>query len=402
MRAFGDRETIEDSRGTCLARTPRVTLPVALGKGTKTLLVLALLVIVGAGLKASASLVAPLLVAAFVAASAQPLVDWLETRGLPTYAAVTLAMLAAAACVVGFGALLVVATGELAESLPSYQRAIGRAKLQAAVWLSAHGLTRGAATVASFDVVAKAEGWLAEAALATPAIASVAGVVLFVLIFALLEVASFRRKMRRGLHWVPEQFEHVRHAVDDVKKYLLVKTALSAATGVLCGGICAAFGLEGAPLWGLLAFLLNFIPNIGGVIAAVPPLVLALVELGVGRALGIATGFILIHNLIGNLLEPKIMGRALGLSPLAVLLSVIIWGWLLGPIGAVLSVPLTMTLKLLCANTEDLRWVAVLLGSGDGSEEEEYIAERARERRSRASSTTHGTGLAHAPPAGTP
>jgi AI-2 transport protein TqsA len=362
-----------------------VTLPVVLGKGTKTLLVLALLFIVGAGLKLSASLVVPLLVAAFVAAVTQPLVDYLESRKLPTFLAVTVTMLAAAACVVGFVAILAVAMGELAESVPAYQRGIARAKLQLAMWLGAHGLPRGAATVASFDVAAKAEGWIAEAALAVPEGLSVVGVVLFVLIFVLLEVASFRRKMRGGLHWVPAQFENVRRAVHDVKKYLLVKTALSVVTGVLCGLVCFGFGLEGALLWGLIAFVLNYIPNIGGVIAAVPPIALALVNLGFGRAVGILGGFLLIHNVIGNLLEPKIMGRALGLSPLAVLLSVVIWGWLLGPVGALLSVPLTMMVKLLCANTEDLRWLAVMLGSGDGSEEEQYIAERDLERKSRTS-----------------
>ncbi len=126
--------------------------------------------------------------------------------------------------------------------------------------------------------------------------------------------------------------------------------------------------------------MLNFIPNIGGIISAVPPLVVALLQYGPARALGILAGLLFIHNIIGNLLEPKIMGRALGLSALVVLLSVIIWGWLLGPVGALLSVPLTMLIKLLCANTEDLRWVAVLLGSGDGSAEQAYISEREKTR----------------------
>jgi AI-2 transport protein TqsA len=368
--------------GMELAQAKLVKLPAAVGKGTKTLLVLALAVVIGAGLKASVSLVVPLLVAAFAAAATQPLVDYLESRGLPTFLAVLLTMIAAAACIVGFGALLAVAIGDFSASVPGYQRSMAEAKLRAAAWLAAHGLARGAASVESFDVGEMAEQVLGKVALAMPDAVSAAGIVLFVLIFVLLEIASFRRKMRRGLHWLPQQFEHVRHAVDDVKKYLFVKTALSLVTGVLCWLLCTAFGLEAALLWGLLAFVLNFIPNIGSIIAAAPPVAIALIEYGPGRAVAILAGYLVINNVIGNLLEPKIMGRALGLSPLAVVLSVIIWGWLLGPIGALLSVPLTMTVKLLCANTEDLRWVAVLLGSGDGGEEVAYIRERAAERKS--------------------
>jgi AI-2 transport protein TqsA len=291
-------------------------------------------------------------------------------------------VIGAAICVVGFGALLAVAISDFGESVPGYQLSIAHGKQSAAAWLGAHGLSRGAASVASFDVAEAAEHLLARVALAVPEAISAGGIVLFVLIFVLLEVASFRRKMHRGLHWLPRQFEHVRHAVDDVKKYLFVKTALSAVTGILCWLLCVALGIEAALLWGLLAFMLNFIPNIGSIIAAAPPLALALIAYGPGRAVGVLAGYLLINNVIGNLLEPKIMGRALGLSPLVVVLSVIIWGWLLGPVGALLSVPLTMTLKLLCANTEDLRWVAVLLGSGDGGEEVAYIAERRLARRS--------------------
>jgi AI-2 transport protein TqsA len=375
--------------GTQLALVPAVP-----GKGTKTLLMLALGVVVAAGLKASASLLVPLLVAAFIAAATQPVVDYLTERGLPTFLAVLVTILAVAAFIVGFGALLAVAVGAFGESMPSYQAGFSRAKLQIAGWLGAWGLSRGAASVQGFELEGLAERLLAELALATPGAVSATGIVVFVMIFILLEAATFRRKVRRALHWAPQYFEDVRHAGDDLKKYLLVKTALSAVTGLLCGIVCALFGLDAALLWGLLAFLLNFIPNIGSVIAAVPPVAIALVQYGFGRAAGILLGYLVINNLIGNLLEPKVLGRALGLSPLVIVLSVIIWGWLLGPVGALLSVPITMTLKILFANTEDLRWLAVLLGAGDGSEEEAYIERRAEARRERVRLTTDGVSSA--------
>jgi AI-2 transport protein TqsA len=120
-------------------------------------------------------------------------------------------------------------------------------------------------------------------------------------------------------------------------------------------------GVDFAPTWGLLAFLLNFIPNIGSIIAAVPAILLALIQLGLPSALLTLLGYLVVNITIGNFLEPMVMGRSLGLSTLVVFLSLLFWRWVLGPIGMVLSVPLTMTAKIALAVNEDTRWLAVLL-----------------------------------------
>jgi AI-2 transport protein TqsA len=120
-------------------------------------------------------------------------------------------------------------------------------------------------------------------------------------------------------------------------------------------------GVDFAPTWGLLAFLLNFIPNIGSIIAAVPAILLALIQLGLPSALLTLLGYLVVNITIGNFLEPRVMGRSLGLSTLVVFLSLLFWRWVLGPIGMVLSVPLTMTAKIALAVNEDTRWLAVLL-----------------------------------------
>ena len=120
-------------------------------------------------------------------------------------------------------------------------------------------------------------------------------------------------------------------------------------------------GLDFPLLWGLLAFLLNYIPNIGSIIAAVPAVLLALVQIGPGRAIVIAGGYVAINLLIGNLIEPRVMGQGLGLSTLVVFLSLIFWGWVLGPVGMLLSVPLTMTLVMALESQEDTRRYALIL-----------------------------------------
>jgi AI-2 transport protein TqsA len=125
-------------------------------------------------------------------------------------------------------------------------------------------------------------------------------------------------------------------------------------------------------LWGLLAFALNYVPNIGSIIAAVPAVLLSIVQLGVLKALVVAAGYAGINMVMGSFLEPRFMGRGLGLSTLVVFLSLLFWGWVLGPVGMLLSVPLTMTAKIALESRDDTRWIAVLLGpkglSGEGIE----------------------------------
>jgi predicted PurR-regulated permease PerM len=124
-------------------------------------------------------------------------------------------------------------------------------------------------------------------------------------------------------------------------------------------------GVDHFLLWSVLAFLLNYIPNIGSMIAAVPAVLLALVQLGAPTAGLVALGYVLSNAIMGNVIEPKYMGRGLGLSTLVVFLSLIFWGWLLGTVGMLLSVPLTMIVKIALESSQDTRWVALLLASDD-------------------------------------
>ena len=115
-------------------------------------------------------------------------------------------------------------------------------------------------------------------------------------------------------------------------------------------------------LWGFLGFVLNYIPTIGSIVAAIPAVLLAAVQLGPGMAALIAGGYLVINITIGNALEPRIMGDQLGLSPMVVFLSLVFWGWLWGPAGMLLSVPLTVVLRSILIHRDETRWLAILLG----------------------------------------
>jgi len=144
---------------------------------------------------------------------------------------------------------------------------------------------------------------------------------------------------------------------------MVIKTLISLATGILIAFWLFILGVDYPILWGFLAFLLNYIPNIGSIVAAIPAVVLAIIQLGFGSAVLVAAGYIVVNFVIGNVIEPRLMGRKLRLSTLVVFLSLIFWGGLLGLVGAILSVPLTMALKFAFESSESTRWIAVLLGS---------------------------------------
>jgi len=151
-----------------------------------------------------------------------------------------------------------------------------------------------------------------------------------------------------------------------VQRYMAIKTWMSLMTGCVVALWLYIIGVDYPLLWGLLAFLLNYVPNIGSIIAAVPAVLLALIQLGGGSAILAGAGYLVVNMAIGNFLEPRVMGKGLGLSTLVVFISLVFWGWVFGPVGMLLSVPLTMTIKIALDSNEETRWASVLLGSETG------------------------------------
>jgi AI-2 transport protein TqsA len=187
-------------------------------------------------------------------------------------------------------------------------------------------------------------------------------VILLIVTFILLEASSFPVKLRAILGDPQKDFHPFMGFVYDINRYMVIKTAISLAVGVLIGLWLSILGVDFPILWGFLAFLLHYVPNVGALIAAVPAVFLTLIQLGIGRAALAAAGYLAVDFILGNVVEPRLMGRRLGLSTLVVFLSLIFWGGLLGLIGVVLCIPLTMTLKFACENNKSTRWIAVLLG----------------------------------------
>jgi len=185
----------------------------------------------------------------------------------------------------------------------------------------------------------------------------------FTVIFILLEASSFPTKIDAAFGESARSLTGARQFLDDLGRYLGIKTLVSIVTGLLVWLLTWRLGLDFPRLWGMLAFLLNYIPTLGSIIAAVPAVLLALVQLGVPEATATAVGFMAINIAFGNFIEPRLMGYGVGISPLIVFVGLIFWGWVFGPVGMLLSVPLSMSLKLALENDERTRWVAVFIGS---------------------------------------
>jgi len=194
--------------------------------------------------------------------------------------------------------------------------------------------------------------------------------ILLTVVFILLEASSFPDKLRASASNPEATMQGFGKFLGTVQKYMAIKTWISLATGGAIAIWLSVLGVDYPLLWGLLAFLFNYVPNIGSIIAAVPAVLLAFVQLGGGNAALSALGFLLANVVMGNVVEPRVMGKGLGLSTLVVFLSLVFWGWLLGLVGMLLAVPLTMTVKIALEGSRDTRHIAVLLGPPAGEVKE--------------------------------
>ncbi|PHS38945.1 MAG: pheromone autoinducer 2 transporter [Sulfurovum sp.] len=185
--------------------------------------------------------------------------------------------------------------------------------------------------------------------------------IFFMVAFMLMESQLFYNKMMKITQTYDSNMEDMLKIIEKIKTYFLIKVKTSLLTGVSVFVVLWFYDVNYAYLWATLAFFLNFIPVIGSIIAAVPPVIMAFIDQGVMTAMWVATGYVLINMIVGNILEPKIMGKGLGLSALVIFLSMTFWGWIFGPAGMILSVPLTMIVQFIFSQYKETEWLSILL-----------------------------------------
>ena len=348
--------------------------------GIRTLLILACLVIVIAGLKAAGRFFVPFLLALFIATVSFPITAWLRKHRVPRFFAVVATVLVDFAFLAGVVLIGVVLIGELQEKWEGKYKAESTEKLaQAEDWAVAtivkwskipeeeardnvrsyvtEDLTKQLASIQVEDIVDLGTNVVGR----VTAFLGAAFIVLLCTVFMLMEARMFARRLSLIAEARGPNFERMLYAGKDIQRFLGIKTMVSLATGFLAGFLCWAAGLDFFILWGILAWALNYIPVMGSIVAGIPPTILALVLMGWPSAVAVGVGYVAINVFLGNFVEPMMMGNRFGLSTLVVIMSVMFWGWVWGPVGMFLAVPIMMMLKVFLENSYEFRWIAVAI-----------------------------------------
>jgi AI-2 transport protein TqsA len=327
------------------------------------LLTLASFIIVVAGMKAASSILVPFFLAVFISVICAPYLFWLQNKGVPKVLALLLILVIILAVGLLLGVLVGSSLHNFLKSLPDYQDRLSTSVMTAIDWLRERGVHIPEEEVRNTfhpATVMRLAGTLLSA---MSSVLTNAFLILLTVVFILLEAADFPKKLEAALKRPEESLATIEKFTRSANRYVVIKTLISAAVGLAISLWLLVLGVDYPVLWGTLTFLLNYVPNIGSIIAAVPAALLAFVQLGAGSALLTVLGFLVVNNVLGNLVEPKLMGRGLGLSTLVVFLSLVFWGWVLGPIGMILSVPLTSLVKIGLESHEGTEELAIMLGS---------------------------------------
>ncbi|HEX2734835.1 MAG TPA: AI-2E family transporter [Polyangiaceae bacterium] len=325
------------------------------------LVTLAALVILLAGLKAAEELLVPLVFAGFLAILTAPAVLWFRQRGWPAWLGVSLVVVLVLIGLVGLGTVFGGSLNAFIARVPRYQDRLNASLTEYSARLAQFGVDVSLTDLREMVNPSAAVNVAAELVSQFASILSDTVLIILTMAFVLLEVAGLPRKLRRAIGNPDADLSRYSNLIEKVKHYVVIKTYLSAALGVCVGLFVWILGVDFPVLWGLVAFFLNYIPNVGAIAAAVPPVLLAWIEYGFGRAVAVTSVYVVAHLLIGNVIEPRLLGRHMRLSPLVVFLSLVFWGWLWGPMGMLLSVPLTMIVKILLETSDQFSPVATLL-----------------------------------------
>ena len=340
-------------------------------KNSNALISAAAVIIIVYGMQAAKVLLVPFLLAVFLALIAVRPMLWLQSKRVPSVLAALLIVFSMMLVLGIVGGIVGTSIAEFTAALPAYQERLEAIVTGAgALIIDLLGEDRQVPNIAELIDPGFAMGFAATILNALRDVLTNTFLILFTMVFILLEASSVTVKAEAAFGRSAASFERPRQFLNNLGRYLGIKTVVSMATGFCAWLVTWWIGLDFPLLWGMLAFLFNYVPTIGSIIAAVPAVLMALIQLGPGEATTTAMGFLAINMVFGNFLEPRLMGYGVGISPLVVFIGLVLWGWIFGPVGMLLSVPLTMTVKMALESNEDMRWIAILIGSERDAEYE--------------------------------
>ena len=337
----------------------------ALPRAVVVLLALAAAVVVAAGIKAGAWLLGPVFLALVIVITVHPVHDRLRRLGLPSWAATTVLILAVYGVLIALSAVIVVSIARLATVLPAYTAEVNGLIGGLTTRLSRFGVGASQIRAVAADLnYGKLVGLVSGLLLGVTGLLGNLVFLLSLLLFLGIEASGVTARLALLAQDRPPIAEALVAFSRATRRYVGVNTVFGLIVGLVDA---VGFGLLGLPLallWGLLAFITNYIPYLGFWIALVPPLLLALLIGGLPLAAVVFVLYTVVNFVLTSVVQPKYVGDALGLSVTVTLVALVFWGWLLGVVGAVLAVPLTLLVKALLVDVDPrARWIYAFLGS---------------------------------------
>lgn len=329
---------------------------------SKTLLATASTIVVIAGLKLAESILVPFLLSIFIALIVSPFMGWLKKYRVPNI--VSIILIIGIIFLVSFlwGALLGSSIADFRENLPAYQQKLNGIFAGSMEMLSRRGINVDKQLLLEHFNPGTVMQFVGNTLGSMGTIMTNAFLILLTVAFILAEQANFADKLISARPGSEQTLATLRRFASGVHHYLGIKSIMSLLTGFLIWIWLLILDIDYPFMWAVLAFALNYVPTIGSIIAAVPAVLLALVQFDLTASALTGLGYLVVNTVVGNILEPRWMGKGLNLSPLVVFLSLVFWGWVLGPVGMLLSIPLTMMLKIALESDKQTRWIGLMMG----------------------------------------
>jgi AI-2 transport protein TqsA len=354
-----------------MSGTPARTAPISdttHGTLTRLLVTLAAAVLVLAGLRAAASVIGPVAIALLITIAWSPASQWLQQRGWHPILASLTGIVVGVTVVALLVVLIYSSLLQLESELPAYQERIGTLRDSVSDLLARLPFNVDTSQLASAEAL-QPEAIVGYVVGFIGGLTSTAGnlaILLLIMVFMMIEAVRYPQKLRTAFRASEASASRLDGFVTSMRSYVVINTIFGLIAAVANTLLLLALGVDLAILWGVLSFLLSFLPNIGVVLSVAPPALLALLQFGVGRALLVVAGFFVINLVVDNVIKPRYVGESLDLSPAVVVVSLVFWGWLLGPIGALLAVPFSIAARLLFDSHEESRWIGHLMSDGNG------------------------------------
>lgn len=320
-------------------------------------------VIVIAGMKIASPIIVPFLLASFIAILTLPILLFLNKKGVPKGISILAIILILVLAGGTISTLLGTSISGFSSRIPFYTEQITNRADWALELIKNFGIEIPESTIHEYFDPGTAIQIIGNTLSGLKKVLTNTFLIILTVLFLLMEAGGFSNKIKKAFPKSKNVFAPIQSFFDGFNRYLAIKTSTSILTGILIFLWLFSFGIDFPILWGLLAFMLNFVPNVGSILAAIPAVLLAIIQFGFFKAFLVVIGFLIVNIGLGGLLEPRFLGKGLGLSPLVVFISLIFWGWVLGPVGMLLSVPLTMILKIALENSPNTKWIAIIIGS---------------------------------------